>query len=111
MCDYSLESIASRPAKIGEKLVSTQFRNSITRKGRAACSPVSSIDSSFRLGGAPYRLKALHLNAYPAIAPAGAALSVAACWMEMAHRLSLLVRKSFTHCRWTLVNAWEIGNI
>ena len=31
MCDYSLESIASRPAKIGEKLVSTQFRNSITR--------------------------------------------------------------------------------
>jgi hypothetical protein len=31
MCDYSLESVASRPAKVGEKLVSTQFRNSITR--------------------------------------------------------------------------------
>jgi hypothetical protein len=31
MCDYSLESIASRPAKVGDKLISTQFRNSITR--------------------------------------------------------------------------------
>jgi hypothetical protein len=31
MCDYSLENIASRPAKVGEKLVSTQFGNSFTR--------------------------------------------------------------------------------
>jgi hypothetical protein len=31
MCDYSLESVASRPAKVGEKLVSTHFPNSITR--------------------------------------------------------------------------------
>ena len=31
MCDYSLESIASRPANVGEKLVSTNFPNSITR--------------------------------------------------------------------------------
>jgi hypothetical protein len=31
MCDYSLEFVASRPAKVGEKLVSTQFPNSITR--------------------------------------------------------------------------------
>jgi len=31
MCDYSLDFVASRPAKVGDKLVSTQFRNSITR--------------------------------------------------------------------------------
>ena len=31
MCDYSLHSVASRPAKVGDKLVSTRFPNSITR--------------------------------------------------------------------------------
>ena len=31
MCDYSLRVVASRPAKVGEKLVSTRFPNSITR--------------------------------------------------------------------------------
>jgi hypothetical protein len=31
MCDYSLHFVASRPAKVGEKLVSTRFPNSITR--------------------------------------------------------------------------------
>jgi hypothetical protein len=31
MCDYSLESIASRPAAIDDKLVVTNFRNSTTR--------------------------------------------------------------------------------
>ncbi len=31
MCDYSLEHVASRPAKVGDKLVSTKFSNSITR--------------------------------------------------------------------------------
>ena len=31
MCDYSLHLIASRPAKVGDKLVSTKFNNSITR--------------------------------------------------------------------------------
>jgi hypothetical protein len=30
MCDYSLQLVASRPAKIGDKLVSTKFHNSIT---------------------------------------------------------------------------------
>ena len=30
-CDYSLEYVASRPAKIGDKLVTTKFTNSITR--------------------------------------------------------------------------------
>jgi hypothetical protein len=31
MCDYSLENVANRAAKVGEKLVSTQFGNSFTR--------------------------------------------------------------------------------
>jgi hypothetical protein len=30
MCDYSLHLVASRPAKVGDKLVSTKFNNSIT---------------------------------------------------------------------------------
>jgi hypothetical protein len=31
MCDYSLDLVASRPAKVGEELVTTKFQNSITR--------------------------------------------------------------------------------
>jgi hypothetical protein len=31
MCDYSLENVASRPATVGERLVSTKFANAITR--------------------------------------------------------------------------------
>ena len=31
MCDYSLESVASRPAVVGDKLVSNRFGESITR--------------------------------------------------------------------------------
>jgi len=31
MCDYSLHFVASRRARVGDKLVSTRFRNSATR--------------------------------------------------------------------------------
>ncbi len=31
MCDYSLHLLTSRPAKVGDKLVTTNFANSITR--------------------------------------------------------------------------------
>ena len=31
MCDYSLHHVASRPAKVGDKIVATAFNNSITR--------------------------------------------------------------------------------
>ena len=31
MCDYSLENVMSRPAKVGDQLVTTTFTNSITR--------------------------------------------------------------------------------
>jgi hypothetical protein len=31
MCDYSLEHLESRPAKVGDKLVSAAFINSLTR--------------------------------------------------------------------------------
>ena len=44
MCDYSLHAVASRPAKVGEALVSTRFRGSATlgfaspaEKGVAVC--------------------------------------------------------------------------
>jgi hypothetical protein len=30
MCDYSLHLVASRPAKVGDKLVTTAFNNSLT---------------------------------------------------------------------------------
>jgi hypothetical protein len=36
MCDYGLEQMESRPAKVGDRLASTSFPNSITRD-RAAC--------------------------------------------------------------------------
>jgi hypothetical protein len=31
MCDYSLHHVTSRPAKVGDKLVTTKFNNSVTR--------------------------------------------------------------------------------
>jgi hypothetical protein len=31
MCDYSLDFVASRPAKVGDELVTTKFQNSMTR--------------------------------------------------------------------------------
>ena len=31
MCDYSLHNVATRPAQIEDKLVTTKFNNSITR--------------------------------------------------------------------------------
>jgi hypothetical protein len=31
MCDYSLDLVASRPAKVGDELVTTKFENSMTR--------------------------------------------------------------------------------
>ena len=31
MCDYSLGLVASRPAKVGDELVTTKFQNSLTR--------------------------------------------------------------------------------
>jgi hypothetical protein len=39
MCDYSLHLVASRPAKVGDKLVATRFVNSITRGFAAVGEP------------------------------------------------------------------------
>ena len=39
MCDYSLHNVASRPARVGDKLVSTSFRNSSTRGFAAVGEP------------------------------------------------------------------------
>ena len=39
MCDYSLHNVTSRPAKVDDKLVSTNFSNSITRGFAAVGEP------------------------------------------------------------------------
>jgi hypothetical protein len=39
MCDYSLHEVASRPAKVGDKLVSTQFWNTTTQGFSAVGEP------------------------------------------------------------------------
>lgn len=39
MCDYSLHGVASRPAKVGDQLVTTDFRNTLTRGFSAAGEP------------------------------------------------------------------------
>jgi hypothetical protein len=39
MCDYSLNLVASRPAKVGDKLVATDFARSITRGFSAVGEP------------------------------------------------------------------------
>jgi hypothetical protein len=39
MCDYSLHNVASRPAKIEDRLVTTKFSNSITRGFAAVGEP------------------------------------------------------------------------
>ena len=39
MCDYSLHFVASRPAKVGDKLVSTEFDNCFTRGFAAVGEP------------------------------------------------------------------------
>jgi hypothetical protein len=39
MCDYSLYNVASRPAKVGDKLVTTEFRNTLTRGFSAVGEP------------------------------------------------------------------------
>jgi hypothetical protein len=39
MCDYSLHNVASRPARVGDKLVSTSFLKSWTRGFAAVDEP------------------------------------------------------------------------
>ena len=39
MCDYSLQHLASRPAKVGDKLVSSRFDGTISRGFSAAGDP------------------------------------------------------------------------
>jgi hypothetical protein len=39
MCDYSLHHVSSRPAKVGDKLVTTQFSKSLTRGFAAVGEP------------------------------------------------------------------------
>jgi hypothetical protein len=43
MCDYSLHLVASRPAKVGDKLVTTKFNNSLTRGFAAVDEPTVAV--------------------------------------------------------------------
>lgn len=43
MCDYSLHAVATRPAKVGDELVSTKFVNSITRGFSAVGEPTVAV--------------------------------------------------------------------
>jgi hypothetical protein len=43
MCDYSLHLVTSRPAKVGDKLVSTNFANSMTRGFAAVGEPTVAV--------------------------------------------------------------------
>ena len=43
MCDYSLHAVTSRPAKVGESLVSTSFRNTSTRGFAARDEPAVAV--------------------------------------------------------------------
>ena len=43
MCDYSLQSVASRPAKIGDRLISTSFVNAITRGFASIDDPATAV--------------------------------------------------------------------
>ena len=48
MCDYSLHVVASRPAKVGDKLVATEFAKSITRGFSALGEPGRFVRSIMR---------------------------------------------------------------
>jgi hypothetical protein len=43
MCDYSLHLVASRTAKVGDKLVTTKFNNSLTRGFAAVDEPTVAV--------------------------------------------------------------------
>jgi hypothetical protein len=43
MCDYSLHAVASRPAKVGERLVSTTFPHTTTRGFASANDPSTAV--------------------------------------------------------------------
>ena len=43
MCDYSLQFVASRPARVGDKLVSTRFSNSVTHGFAAIGEPTVAV--------------------------------------------------------------------
>ena len=43
MCDYSLHNVASRPANVGDELVTTKFTNSLTQGFSAVGEPTVSV--------------------------------------------------------------------
>ena len=58
MCDYSLHNVATRPAKVGDKLVTTSFTNSCTRGFAAVGEPNVAVCLLPGTGGARKRCNA-----------------------------------------------------
>lgn len=68
MCDYSLHGVASRPAEVGDKLISAKFRNTLTRGFSAAREPDVAVWNT-----------AEHRRGTPAAGPVGAVVKFGAC--------------------------------
>jgi hypothetical protein len=72
MCDYSLHAVASRPAKVGETLVSTSFRGSVTlgfaspgEKGVAVCllpGTELAFERNVKYGGGWFKSQTINYN-------------------------------------------------
>jgi hypothetical protein len=72
MCDYSLHAVASRPAKVGEILVSTSFRGSATlgfaspaEKGVAVCllpGTELAFERNVKYGGGWFKSQTINYN-------------------------------------------------
>jgi hypothetical protein len=52
MCDYSLHHVASRPAKVGDELLTTRFRHSVTRGFALRIAPTPLASPSLRVQAA-----------------------------------------------------------
>jgi hypothetical protein len=55
MCDYSLELVASRPAKVGDKLISTGFKHTVSRGFASVVVPLPYV--CFRAPSLPSRTR------------------------------------------------------
>jgi hypothetical protein len=55
MCDYSLRNVASRSARIGDKLVSTSFLTSCTRGFAAIGEPNIAVCACYRVRSLPLK--------------------------------------------------------
>ena len=72
MCDYSLHLVRSRPAKVGDKLVSTNFTNFLTRGFAAVGEPTLAVcgcaTTVLQLPVAPRKVSGVEAQEHSAVA-------------------------------------------